>query len=94
MVDCRLLNAQECIINFDNSVDAIKFKSYCLKKKISQLQPEYISMSGFTLTDAGNQLYKITQVPSNLDFVKKIQEQLKNNGLNFEIKEYNTQEHL
>lgn len=51
-------------------------------------------MSGFTLTDAGNQLYKITQVPSNLDFVKKIQEQLKNNGLNFEIKEYNTQEHL
>lgn len=71
MVDCRLLNAQECIINFDNSVDAIKFKSYCLKKKISQLQPEYISMSGFTLTDAGNQLYKITQVPSNLDFVKK-----------------------
>ena len=94
MVDCRLLNAQECIINFDNSVDAIKFKSYCLKKKISQLQPEYISMNGFTLTDAGNQLYKITQVPSNLDFVKKIQEQLKNNGLNFEIKEYNTQEHL
>lgn len=51
-------------------------------------------MSGFTLTDAGNQLYKITQVSSNLDFVKKVQEQLKNNyGLNFEIKEYKTQEH-
>lgn len=94
MMDCGLLNAQECAINFDSSVDIIKFKSYYLKKKFSQLQPEYISMSGFTLTDAGNQLYKITQVSSNLDFVKKIQEQLKNNyGLNFEIKEYKTQEH-
>lgn len=94
MMDCSLLNAQECAINFDSSVDIIKFKSYYLKKYFSQIQPTNISMSGFTLTDAGNQLYKITQVSSNLDFVKKVQEQLKNNyGLNFEIKEYKTQEH-
>ena len=93
MMDCGLLNAQKCIINFDKSVDTINFKSYRLIKKFSNIQPENISMSGFTLTDAGYQLYKITQVSSNLDFVKKIQEQLKNKGLNFEIKECNTQEH-
>ena len=94
MIDCGLLNAQECIISFDNTVDSINFKSYYLKKGISQLQPSNISMSGFTLTDAGCQLYKITQVSSNLEFVKKIQEQIKNNyGLNFEIMEYKTQEH-
>jgi hypothetical protein len=93
MMDCGLLNAQKCIITFDKSVDTINFKSYRLIKKFSNIQPENISMSGFTLTDAGYQLYKITQVSSNLDFVKKIQEQLKNKGLNFEIKECNTQEH-
>lgn len=93
MMDCGLLNGQKCIINFDKSVDTINFKSYRLIKKFSNIQPENISMSGFTLTDAGYQLYKITQVSSNLDFVKKIQEQLKNKGLNFEIKECNTQEH-
>ena len=94
MIDCGLLNAQECIISFDNTVDSINFKSHYLKKGISQLQPSNISMSGFTLTDAGCQLYKITQISSNLEFVKKIQEQLKNNyGLNFEIMEYKTQEH-
>ncbi|WP_300792206.1 DUF2806 domain-containing protein [uncultured Bacteroides sp.] len=94
MIDCGLLNAQECIISFDNTVDSINFKSYYLKKGISQLQPSNISMSGFTLTDAGCQLYKITQISSNLEFVKKIQEQIKNNyGLNFEIMEYKTQEH-
>lgn len=94
MIDCGLLNAQECVINFSKTVDTINFKSHCLKKGISQLQPSNISMSGFTLTDAGNQLYNITQVSSNLEFVKKIQEQLKNNyGLNFEIMEYKTQEH-
>lgn len=94
MIDCGLLNAKECIISFNNTVDTIDFKSYYLKKGISKIQPTNISMPGFTLTDAGNQLYKITQVSSNLDFVIKIQEQLKNNyGLNFEIKEYKTQEH-
>ena len=93
MMDCGLLNGQKCIINFDKSVDTINFKSYRLIKKFSNIQPENISMSGFTLTDAGYQLYKITQVSSNLDFVKKIEEQLKNKGLNFEIKECNTQEH-
>lgn len=94
MIDCGLLNTQDCIITFDNTVDSINFKSHYLKKGISQLQPSNISMSGFTLTDAGSQLYKITQVSSNLEFVKKIQEQIKNNyGLNFEIMEYKTQEH-
>lgn len=94
MVDCGLLNAQECIISFDNTVDSINFKSHYLKRGISQLQPSNISMSGFALTDAGNQLYKITQVSSNLEFVKKIQEQLlKKYGLNFDIMEYKTQEH-
>lgn len=94
MVDCGLLNAQKCAINFDNTVDTINFKSHYLKRGISQLQPSNISMSGFALTDAGNQLYKITQVSSNLEFVKKIQEQLlKKYGLNFDIKEYKTQEH-
>lgn len=94
MMDCGLLNTKDCIISFDNTVNSINFKSHYLKKGISQLQPSNISMSGFTLTDAGNQLYKITQVSSNLEFVKKIQEQLKNNyGLNFEIMEYKTQEH-
>lgn len=94
MVDCGLLNAQKCAINFDNTVDTINFKSYYLKKNISLLQPTNISMSGFVLTDAGNQLYQITQVSSNLEFVKKIQEQLKKKyGLNFDIKEHKTQEH-
>lgn len=94
MVDCGLLNAQKCAINFENTVDTINFKSHYLKRGISQLQPSNISMSGFALTDAGNQLYKITQVSSNLEFVKKIQEQLlKKYGLNFDIKEYKTQEH-
>lgn len=94
MVDCGLLNAQECIISFDNTVDSINFKSHYLKRGISQLQPSNISMSGFALTDAGNQLYKITQVSSNLEFVKKVQEQLlKKYGLNFDIMEYKTQEH-
>lgn len=94
MVDCGLLNAQKCAINFDNTVDTINFKSHYLKRGISQLQPSNISMSGFALTDAGNQLYKITQVSSNLEFVKKIQEQLlKKYSLNFDIKEYKTQEH-
>lgn len=94
MIDCGLLNAKDCIITFNNTVDTIYFKSYYLKMGIPQIQPTNISMSGFLLTDAGKQLYQITQVSSNLDFVKKIQEQLKNNySLNFEIKEYKTQEH-
>lgn len=94
MIDCGLLNAQKTAISFDKSADTIKFKSCCLKKDISQLQSINIPMNGFLLTDAGYQLYNITQVSSNLEFVKRIQEQLKNNyDLNWEIKEYTTQEH-
>ena len=94
MIDCGLLNAQKTAISFDKSADTIKFKSCCLKKDISQLQSINIPMNGLLLTDAGYQLYNITQVSSNLEFVKRIQEQLKNNyDLNWEIKEYTTQEH-
>lgn len=93
MVDCGLLNAQECTYIINES-DSLCFKSHCLKRGISQLQPKHISMRGFSLTDAGTQLYRITQVSSNLEFTKQIQEQVKNTyGVDFEIKEYNTQEH-
>lgn len=92
IIDCGLLNAQECTYLIDK-LEPISFKSHYFKKDISLVQPEHISMSGFILTDAGTQLYRITQVSSSLEFMKILQEQLKNNyGLNFEIREYNTQE--
>ena len=95
MIDCGLLNSESCIISIDKNVESIIFKSHYLNRvHNSVVSLNDISFSGYSLTDAGIQLYKITQVSSNLDFMKIVQEQIKKNfGVDFEIKEYKTQEH-
>ena len=93
MMDCGLVNAQKCEMTYDLDVDTFYFKSHYLKKRSKSILIK-ISFPGFSLTDAGNQLYNITQVSSNIEFVKKVKEEIKNTyGIDFEIKECNTQEH-
>lgn len=92
MIDCGLLNAKECNIPLDDA-NIIHFKSHYLKKVTSNPNPKSFFMKGFTLTDTGSQLYKITQVNSNIEFIEDIQHLLKINGYIFELKENNTQEH-
>lgn len=92
-MDCGLVNAQKCEMAYDLDVDTFYFKSHYLKKRRNPILIK-ISFPGFSLTDAGNQLYNITQVSSNIEFVKKVKEEIKNTyGIDFEIKECNTQEH-
>lgn len=91
MMDCGLVNAQQCNMTYDVNIDTIYFKSHYLKKR-SKLQHTKISLPGFSLTDTGNQLYNITQVSSNIEFVKEVKEDIKNTyGVDFEIKECKTQ---
>lgn len=86
MIDCGLLNSESCIISIDKNVESIIFKSHYLNRIHNSVVPlNDISFSGYSLTDAGIQLYKITQVSSNLDFMKIVQEQIKKNfGVDFE----------
>lgn len=87
MIDCGLANASECMYELDTH-QIIEFKTHYLKCLDSHKLQKQIQIKGFTLTDSGTQLYGITQVSSNLDFIQEIKDQIKSQyNIDYEIKD-------
>lgn len=86
LMDCGLINSEQCRFEISENFTEFNGKTHSLKIVDYQTDRPKISFNTFSLTDAGSQLYEITQAQTNQDFILKLKDVIeKNNQLKLEI---------
>ena len=76
LMDCGLVNPVKSAIQILANAREISFKTYSIIMNDNVFLTDTYLGSGYTLTDAGSQLYKITQVQTNMDYVVRIKDNI------------------
>ncbi len=86
LVDCGLVNSESCEINIDNKIGHIKFQNYNLN--IVSYKSTHTMFEGYTLTDAGRQLFSLVQIDSTTEYIARLKQFLENGnfGLQLELR--------
>ena len=74
LMDCGLVNATECCMAVSERPEIIPFKTCIVKKENNEPFDDFSINGLYTLTDAGCQLYEITQVKTNMDYASRVKE--------------------
>ena len=74
LMDCGLLNPTKCELHLNKDVRSIPFKTCFFKKEDNEPFGEGSLNSLYSLTDAGRQLYEITQVKTNMDYASRVKD--------------------
>lgn len=86
LMDCGLLNSEQCKFDVDKDAETIYGKTLAIKLIDYQTSNQQISLRSFSLTDAGAQLYKITQSQTHQTYMMQLKEMLEQNyNLKLEI---------
>lgn len=86
LMDCGLLNSELCSFQINENFMEINGKTHSLKPIDLQADRAKMSFNAFSLTDAGCQLYDITQAQTNQDFMLKFKAVIeKSHNLKLEI---------
>ena len=76
LIDCGLINAGECRTTIPPEANQINFKSHSIQKEDASNFGKPLFMSGFSMTDAGHQLYGITNTDSDVNFLTELKNKL------------------
>ena len=76
LMDCGLINVTECRMTVNERPEIIPFKTCIVKKENNEPFDDFSINGLYTLTDAGCQLYEITQVKTNMDYASRVKEEL------------------
>lgn len=76
LMDCGLLNSEHCGININKDAKELNGKTHSIKLLDYQTSDKNITLEVFSLTDAGMQLYKITQSQTHQTYMMKLIELL------------------
>lgn len=76
LMDCGLVNSEACSYILNKETKEISGKTHTIKLMNNQTISNQVALNVFSLTDAGSQLYKITQSQTNQTFLMKLKEML------------------
>lgn len=76
LMDCGLINPVRSGIQIGTNVREISFKTCSIVRNDGICLPVSFLGKGYVLTDAGSQLYKITQVQANMEYVAKLKDKI------------------
>ena len=74
LMDCGLLNPTKCELHLNKDVRNIPFKTCVFKKEDNEPFGKHSINGLYSLTDAGCQLYEITQVKTNMDYASRVKD--------------------
>lgn len=74
LMDCGLLNPTKCELHLNKDVRNIPFKTCVFKKEENEPFGKHSINGLYSLTDAGCQLYEITQVKTNMDYASRVKD--------------------
>lgn len=76
LIDCGLLNSEKCGININKDANAISGKTLSIKLDGYEKSDRIILLKGYSLTDAGAQLYHITQAETDQKLMINLKEMI------------------